>query len=266
VSPSTAERRRFLEDYRLIRHAEGRGSDDPAYYRALPFADLSGRNTAMWAMRARTWRYFERRILAPLERRAARPLDVLDLGAGNCWLSYRLAIRGNRPVALDIFSDPRDGLAAARHYDRPIPRVEADFSELPLRESAFDLAIFNASLHYSTDYDRTLAAVRRCLRPDGLLVVLETPVYRKREHGERMAAERHAQFERQYGTRSDAIRSIEFLDRSAIGALGRSQHIHWRTYKPWYGWRWHLRPLMAWLRRNRPPSRFWILTGRFDRS
>ncbi|HJY05569.1 MAG TPA: hypothetical protein VJ323_04590 [Bryobacteraceae bacterium] len=76
-------RQRFLQDYRLIRHAEGRGSDDSAYYCALPFEDLSGRNAAMWQMRAKTYRYFEKHILAPLERRMARSLDILDLGAGN---------------------------------------------------------------------------------------------------------------------------------------------------------------------------------------
>jgi len=38
------DRRTFLEQYAIIRHAEGRGSDDPAYYRALPYRDLSGKS------------------------------------------------------------------------------------------------------------------------------------------------------------------------------------------------------------------------------
>jgi SAM-dependent methyltransferase len=265
MNTTPAERQHFLQDYRRIRYAEGRGSEDPDYYRALPFEDLSGRNPAMWAMRARTWRYFESRILRPLERSAQRPLDVLDLGAGNCWLSYRLALRGHHPVAVDIFNDPRDGLGAARHYPFDLATVEADFSELPFAAGAFDVAVFNASLHYSTGYLRTLSAVRRCLRPDGMVAILETPVYRRREHGERMAAERHAQFERQYGTRSDALRSIEFLDEPTIAELSRALGVDWRVFRPWYGWRWHLRPAAAWLRRRRPPSRFWILTGRFRR-
>ncbi len=260
-----AARQQFLRDYRQIRHAEGRGSDDPAYYRALPFADLSGRNSAMWEMRAKTYRYFERHVLAPAERRAGRPLDLLDLGAGNAWLSYRVALRGNKPVAVDIFSDDRDGLRAAQHYPAPIGAVEADFSELPFAAASFDMAVFNASLHYSTDYGQTIEAVRRCLRPNGQFVVLDSPVYRKREHGERMAAERHAQFERQYGTRSDAIRSIEFLDEPGLAELARAHGIRWTVFKPWYGWGWHMRPLQAWWKRKRPPSRFWILTGSFAR-
>ena len=98
-------RHRFLEDYRVIRTAEGRGSAESAYYRALPFHDFTGRNSAQWAIRARSYRHFERNILAPLERETRRALDVLDLGAGNCWMSYRLALRAHRPVAMDIFRD-----------------------------------------------------------------------------------------------------------------------------------------------------------------
>jgi len=260
-----AARQQFLRDYRQIRYAEGRGSDDPEYYRALPFVDLSGRNTAMWEMRAKTYRYFERWILASAEKRLGRPLEILDLGAGNAWLSYRVALRGHRPVALDIFNDERDGLRAVRHYPAPIAAVEGDFSELPFAPASFDMAVFNASLHYSVDYADTLEAIRSCLRPEGEFVVLDSPVYRKREHGERMAAERHAQFERQYGTRSDAIRSIEYLDQPGLADLARKHGIEWTVLKPWYGWRWHLRPLQAWFKRKRPPSRFWILTGRFSR-
>jgi ubiquinone/menaquinone biosynthesis C-methylase UbiE len=263
MSIATESRHRFLEDYRHIRHAEGRGSDDPAYYRALPYRDLTGRNSAMWQMRAKTWRYFEQAVLKPMERAAYRPLDILDLGAGNGWMCYRLALRGHRPLAIDIFSDPRDGLRAARHYPVSFPLIEAEFDRLPFPASRFDLAIYNASIHYSTDYEATLAEACRCLRPSGLVAILDSPVYRRPEHGERMASERHAEFLRRYGFRSDAVPSIEFLDEPTLRALARRLRLRWTVYRPWYGWRWHLRPLRAWLARRRPPSRFHILAGRF---
>jgi ubiquinone/menaquinone biosynthesis C-methylase UbiE len=255
----TGARRRFIEEYRQIRYAEGRGSEDPAYYRALPYEDITGKNSAMWAMRARTWKYFERKLLPSF----GCGLDILDLGAGNGWMSYRLSLHDHHAVAVDIFSDPRDGLAAARHYPTAFPAIEADFSRLPFAPASFDLAIFNASLHYSSDYVATLSEVRRCLRPGGSLVILETPVYRRREHGELMAAERHAQFEKQYGFRSDALPSIEFLDLATMRELSRALRLRWKIYKPWYGWKWHIRPWKARLKRTRPPSRFWILVGTF---
>jgi ubiquinone/menaquinone biosynthesis C-methylase UbiE len=256
-----AERRRFLEDYSRIRKAEGRGSDDPDYYLELPYRDLSGHLAAQWKMRGRTYRYFENRILPAMER--DRPLDLLDLGAGCGWMSYRLALRGHQPVAVDILTDGRDGLGAARHYSgkAAFPRFNAEFDQLPFQDASFDAALYNASLHYSSDYSKTLLEARRCVRPGGRIVILDSPVYREREHGERMRRERHEQFLAQYGTESDHIRSIEYLDLATIDSLTRQIGIEWRVYKPWYGFAWHLRPLKASLKGSRPPSRFWILEG-----
>jgi len=230
-----AERQRFVEDYLRIRRAEGRGSDDPAYYLALPYRDLSGRLAEQWKMRGRTYRYFEQRILRSMER--GRPLDLLDLGAGCGWMSYRLALRGHRPVAVDVLTDGRDGLGAARHFleNAVFSRFNAEFDQLPFRDASFDAAMFNATLHYSSDYLKTLREVRRCLRPGGRVVILDSPVYRKREHGEMMRRERHQQFLEQYGTESDHVRSIEYLDIPMLDTLARDIGIEWRIHRPWYG-------------------------------
>lgn len=247
------DRRLFLEQYGRIRAAEGRGSSNEAYYRSLPFVD-----DPQWRIRAATFRYFVRRIL-PMQ-----PCRILDLGAGNAWLSNRLAERGHSPVAIDIFRDHRDGLDATRHYVTKFPRVEAEFDNLPVASGQFDLAVFNASLHYSADYVRTLAEARRCLRAGGRLVILDSPVYKLRAHGEAMRSERQQLFERQYGFRSEAMRSIEFLDESMLVDLAQQLRLTWTIHRPWYGVAWHLRPVIARLKNRRPPSRFWILEGRFQ--
>jgi SAM-dependent methyltransferase len=265
ISENTA-RDKFLEEYRHIRHAEGRGSDTSEYYRALPACNKSDPNAAMWAMRAKTYSYFVQNILEPLEARHDRPLDVLDLGAGNCWLSHRLSLRGHLPVAVDIFNDERDGLRAARHYPNAFRVIERDFDDLQEPPKSFDLAIFNASFHYSVDYFRTLREVGRCLRSFGSFLILDTPIYRHRDHGRLMVEEKHVAFFKRYGFRSDALPSIEFLDIDTLETLRRGLHIHWRIFKPWYGWNWHLRPLKAFLGGRRPPSKFWILAGKFQGS
>lgn len=254
---------RFLMEYSTIRDAEGRGSDDPAYYLALPFRDLTGRHSDQWTIRGKTFRFFVKRILPVFE--SGRSLNVLDLGAGTGWLSYRLTKRGHRPVAVDICADPRDGLAAARHYwtvlTMPFPLVEAEFESLPFADAQFDLAVFNSSLHYSTDYEKTLAEAMRCLRPAGQVAILDSPIYRRREHGERMREERHRQFQARYGFRSDSIPSMEYLYDAQLEALAGKLGLRWTVYHPWYGLRWHARPWKAFLRRQRPPSRFCILVG-----
>jgi len=257
-------RRQFVDDYIKIRHAEGRGSQDSDYYMALPFRDITGRLQDQWTIRAASYRYLERRILPRFER-PARGLRIADVGAGNCWLSYRLALRGHFPMAIDILGDPLDGLGAGRHYQTsaPFPRINAEFDDLPLASGSLDLAIYNASIHYSTDYRRTLGEIRRCLRPDGCFVIIDSPVYQRREHGEMMVRERHRQFQSKYGFASDAVPSIEYFDLEMLDGLRRDLGIVWTFDRPWYGWQWALRPWKARWHGKRTPSNFWILTGRF---
>ena len=47
---------RFIKEYETVRHLEGRFSADAAYYRALPFQDLSGRFRGDWNIRAASFR------------------------------------------------------------------------------------------------------------------------------------------------------------------------------------------------------------------
>ena len=245
----------FLRDYTAIRNAEGRGSDDPAFYRSLPFQDLSQKNGWQWQIRAKTFEYLKSQLLP------ADAMVIADLGAGNCWLSYRLKELGREPVAVDLSIDPQDGLGAARHYPKPFPLVQAEFDRLPFAEGQFDLMIFNASLHYSTDYGQTLAAALHCLRPGGKLMVLDSPLYKLAEHGEQMRVEKHAQFQAQYGFASDSVPSKEYLHEMLLAELSRDLRVRWTIHQPWYGWKWHLRPWKARLKRTRPPSRFCILVA-----
>ena len=256
-------RRQFLIEYAAVRHAEGRGAEDPAWYLALPFRDLTGALTGQWRIRAQSWQYLERRLLPALVRRIGRGLRVLDLGAGNCWMSWRLAQLGHLPIALDIFSDLRDGLRASRHYTAQIafPVIEAEFDSIPLANGAADLAIFNASFHYSADYSRTLAEVLRVLQPGGAVVIMDSPVYQHPEHGLRMVAERRRQYWQRFGFASDAHKGVEFLDCATLADLARRFRLRWTAHRPWYGWRWHARPAIAWLKGKRPPSRFQLLVG-----
>ena len=79
---------RFIHEYEAIRAAEGRGSDSPNYYRSLPFVSLEETNGWQWQIRAISYQYFVDNVLGTLAKPCQR---VLDLGAGNGWLSYRLA-------------------------------------------------------------------------------------------------------------------------------------------------------------------------------
>ena len=155
----------FMAEYGEIRAREGRGAADAAHYLALPFEDRTGRNSWQWSIRAKTFHYFASRILPKVETRAGRSLDILDIGAGNGWLSYRLTLRGHRCAAVDLLDNHWDGLGAAHHYlsnlTTPFAVLQAEMDRLPFADSQFDLVIFNASFHYSTDYSQTTGEIGR---------------------------------------------------------------------------------------------------------
>jgi SAM-dependent methyltransferase len=257
--------RQFVRDYESVRAKEGRGSSSADYYLALPFKDLTGRNSWQWHIRARTFRFMEKHLLPNIEGTHLRGCDILDIGAGNGWLSYRLAKRGQRSVAVDLLVNDTDGLGGARHYFQHGPaflRFKAEMDCLPFMPAQFDVVIFNASLHYSVDYSRTLQEALRCLRSGGHLIVADSPFYRREESGEKMLQEKRAAFNRQFGFSSDSIQSREYLTPETLTDLSTKLALKWNVYKPWYGLNWALRPIKASLMRRREPSKFYLLHAR----
>ena len=255
----------FIRDYETIRKAEGRGSDHPEFYLSLPYRDHTERNSSQWKIRARTYRYIERKILPAMTADRRRPLTVLDLGAGNGWLSYRLANQSHRPIAVDICTSAFDGLGAGVYYRHALPmlfpRFRAELDRLPFRSGQFDCAIFNASFHYSENYDLTLAEAVRCLRPGGTIVISDSPSYGREESGQQMVAERRRSFKQRFGFASQNLASGEYLTRDRLLALEARHNVAWTIHPVWYGLRWAFRPLVAALRRRREPSKFRVYTA-----
>ncbi len=251
----------FMREYQIVRQAEKRGSPDDAYYRALPFADLTDQFSADWQIRARSFRAFLRDVLQPLERAQQPPLHVVDLGAGNGWLSYRLAQRGHCVAAVDLIDNPFDGLGAHVHYDAAFTPVQAEFDRLPFIDCHVDLVIYNASLHYSTRYETTLGDALRVLQPAGQIVILDSPVYRSASSGAEMVREREAAFIQMVGFASNALPSENYLTDQRLSDLGETLHLRWQFIQPFYNWRWSLRPLKARLLRRREPARFIVIAG-----
>jgi SAM-dependent methyltransferase len=243
----------FLREYTHIRLAEGRGAQPASYFLRLPDCDPSHPMAWQWRIRRCTVKAFDCSV------RLCPGSKVLDLGAGCGWFSHHLASAGHYPCAVDVTIDEQDGLGAARHYAAEWPRVQAEFDGLPFLDRSVEVVVYNASLHYSTNYAATLREASRVLRPGGRIVVLETPIYKWAESGARMAAERHRQFEKRYGTRSDSVPSIEFLTWQMLRNLGEELSLQWRVVRPWYGMKRALRPWIARLKRKREPSRFAIL-------
>jgi SAM-dependent methyltransferase len=253
---------RFRTEYGAHRASEGRAHSH-AELLALPYL-RSGPLARQWSVRARTFEAFLRRVVAPVARGIDdRPLRVLDLGAGNGWLCYRLARGGSDAVAIDIRDDSIDGLGAAAPLlgaeFPPFERIVASFDALPVGEAHFDIVVFNASLHYAVDLGSVLAEARRVALSGGRVAVLDSPFYKSETDGTAMVDDKRRSAFARFGERAEALMAlpfIEFLTRERLETASRGLGLVWRRHRVSYPLWYEARPYVARLRGERRPSRF----------
>jgi len=250
---------KFIQDYETVRLAEGRGLPSAAYYQALPDRDLSQRMAADWHIRAASFTVFLKSVLGPFEQVAGRPLRILDLGAGNGWLSNRLAARSHQVAAVDLTTNDYDGLGCYRYYETKFVPVQAEFDHLPFLDRFADMVLFNASLHYSTGYEKTLQESFRVLDQAGRLVILDTPFYLDETSGEKMVQERQIQFSQKFGFPSNALDSENYLTYQRLEDLVTKLNLSCQILTPCYGIGWALRPWKARLFGRREPAKFHLV-------
>lgn len=252
---------KFIQDYETIRWLEKRGSTRAEYYRSLPYAARSAPLSHEWAIRSKSFEALLNQVVVPMERARNRPLNILDLGAGNCWLSNQLALRGHALAAVDLTTNAFDGLGTYCYYESGFVPVQSEFLHLPFCAEQFDLAIFNAAFHYAESYPAVLQEVFGRLQSDGHVVILDSPIYRDENSGKQMVQEREASFEQKYGFPSNAIESENFLTYQRLQSLEQGLSMTWHITEPNYGWRWKIRPLKARLLGAREPAKFLLIVG-----
>ena len=107
--------------------------------------------------------------------RISQQATVLDIGCGTGEFE-RLVLAehpGQQIVGIDI-SDQM--LAIARHKCRDDLNVSfqtAPASELPFERNSFDVVISASAFHYFDDPEAALAEMKRVLKPDGKVVILD---------------------------------------------------------------------------------------------
>ena len=244
---------RFISDYEAVRRFEGRYSTDSSYYRSLPFKDITGRFSTDWKIRAASYRVLEKMIEPAMQ--------VVDLGAGNGWLSNRLAGYCAQVYAVDLLVNEEDGLGTWKQYENKFTSVQAEFLSLPFTDDFASLVVFNASFHYSENYEEALTESLRILQPGGKIIIMDSPVYHLAESGEIMVVERKAGFLSRYGFASDALQSESYLTYARMQTLGEKLNIRWRHIRPCYGLYWQMRPWLARIRGLREPAEFGLWVG-----
>jgi SAM-dependent methyltransferase len=108
----------------------------------------------------------------PYLRPGMRVLDV-GCGPGTITLGLAEAVAPGEVVGVDVRED-RLALARAAATERQVPNARferGDVYALPFPDAAFDAALVHAVLEHLPDPGRALAAVRRVLRPGGVVGV-----------------------------------------------------------------------------------------------
>ncbi len=253
---------RFRAAYAEHRASEGRAYDRDSLL-ALPYLE-TGPLAQQWSVHAASYEAFTRSILAPTTRRLLRAVNLLDLGAGNCWLSWRVARMGHHALALDMRDDIVDGLGAATPYLEKVrfARIAAFFDALPVEDATFDVVVYNASLHYTTDLAATLGEARRVLRPGGRIAVLDSPFYEREADGDAMVAEKRREAMQTFGDRASALMavpSIEYLTADRLTSA--APHVAWRRHPVQFPQWYEQRAISARSEGRRTPSRFELWEG-----
>jgi SAM-dependent methyltransferase len=219
-----SELARFAQQYQEARHREGWQRLTPDEARSLPYGQPPGYPRLYWEVRQQSFCT----LMQLLARQGPSPADgpAADLGAGFGWLSYRLAELGYRVAALETSRDESFGLGAAVQF----VLIQGDLNHLPFQPGRWALVIFNASLHYAADLERTLWRGAQALQKDGWLIVLDTPISR-RPHPGTGRGDRH-------------------LSRPELDAALAKAGLRPRWIKVRRGPRWRSHQLRAWLRRD----------------
>jgi SAM-dependent methyltransferase len=281
----------FLAQYRAVREKDGYRSRSSNYYCSLPKVGRDDLQAETWRIRQKTFNHLchfingRHRLLAdgyaepnprsgfsssprrrffPKGRFSAtdavpdtnEALSLLDLGAGNGWLSHRLTALGHRCAAVDWLDDAEDGLGASQHYPVEFLRAQADFDHLPFAPGQFNLVIFNASLHYAPNVTATLERAAHLLKPDGALAIMDSPTFHSAEAGRRMLVAQEDRFKKRYGL-SEVVRAgVGYLLLSDLVEAGRKLEMEFKFLPSHGGWLWETRRLLASFKNGRESARF----------
>jgi SAM-dependent methyltransferase len=248
----------FLSLYQELRSRECWGSPDVRYYLALPYRDLSKKHRDIWRLRAKS---FDLLLKCIGEKAKGGILQVLDVGAGSCWLSARLSQMGHRVTAVDINTDSLDGLGVAQRLTSQgrakFTCVRAEFDYLPFPSESFDIVVFNASIHYSRDVTRTAAGGFRLLRHDGTMVILDSPLYPDVESGEAMIKEREEVYKKKFGMSLPRKFGGRYLTNDDLTRLASFAYLE--RLSPKFGLRTRLHSLVSCFLLRRHPATFEII-------
>ncbi len=144
--------------------------------RKLPWVAPSHEHASEWEIRKRS----SERLIRYLKNKN-KPLQILEVGCGNGWLSHRIScIRQSHVTGLDV---NRFELKQARRVfseNTNLSFAEGDIHSLSA-ERAFDVIVFAASIQYFFSLDQVMDDAFSILKKEGEIHILDSFFYNAHE-------------------------------------------------------------------------------------
>ncbi len=199
---------KFIKYYvsKIPANETGRTDDEML---SLPFVERRKDKYGFWRPRARNF-VKAMGLIRSIEPYGDGP--VLDLGAGNCWLSRRLIEAGYLTISLDPIMEGSTGLSAGDIFQKQpgvnLIRVRGMMEEMPFADSSFKGIASSGSFHYSDNPSKTIAEIHRILKPEGWAVIYDSPVFIDEKDGVEMLKDKYKYFDS-----SNTLENIKYKPR-----------------------------------------------------
>jgi len=166
----------FSQHYFLLRKKEGRVYSDEEVAR-LPEINKDHKHYQEWLVRKDT----SDRLVKYLARKQS-PIEILEVGCGNGWLSAKLsAIPLSRLTGIDINGEE---LSQAKRVFSQFGNVEffnCSLEDEILSGRKFDIIVFAASVQYFSSLEKVLNESLMRLKPGGEIHIIDSHLYKQSE-------------------------------------------------------------------------------------
>ncbi|MFL5739299.1 MAG: class I SAM-dependent methyltransferase [Flavisolibacter sp.] len=173
---SLAEDPQFGELYFTLRSREKRIYTDEEVS-LLPFTNKTHRYHREWGLR----NFSSQRLLRFLKKKK-KPMDVLEIGCGNGWLSAQMAkLLGTSVTGWDVHQPELD---QAKRVFGSISNLYFEYHNFQSEETGdekYDLIVFAASIQYFSSLQVAINKTMKLLKAGGEIHLIDTHLYRAEE-------------------------------------------------------------------------------------
>jgi ubiquinone/menaquinone biosynthesis C-methylase UbiE len=166
----------FEKKYITTRSLENRLCTDNELLK-LPDMPVEHPHYREWQIRKRSGRRLVRYLSA-----ARKPLDILEIGCGNGWLSHQLAeIPGTKVTGLDINFTELQQAARVFNDDPNLTFIQGDIRSGILADQQFDFIVFADSIQYFPSLKKIIHLTLSYLKDRGEIHIIDTRFYKPAE-------------------------------------------------------------------------------------